>query len=104
MEIVSAIRTISLGRRHLSQSVAELLAQQLNSKDGGAPHEQLSEREFQVFLRVPTIGRREQVSIRLGAARSRDYIRASRRSSRQAPATPAAYRAACRYAARSNFS
>jgi two-component system invasion response regulator UvrY len=52
MEIVSAIRTISLGRRYLSPPVADLLAQQLNSKHGVAPHEQLSEREFQVFLRL----------------------------------------------------
>ncbi|MEO8653084.1 MAG: response regulator transcription factor [Ramlibacter sp.] len=53
MEIVTAIRTISLGRRYLSPAVAELLAQQLDPKDGGAaPHEQLSEREFQVFLKL----------------------------------------------------
>ncbi|MEO7391836.1 MAG: response regulator transcription factor [Ramlibacter sp.] len=52
MEIVNAIRTISLGRRYISPAVAELLAQQLNRKEGGAPHEQLSEREFQVFLKL----------------------------------------------------
>ena len=54
IEIVNAIRTISLGRRYLSPAVAELLAQQLDPKDGGggAPHEQLSEREFQVFLKL----------------------------------------------------
>jgi two-component system invasion response regulator UvrY len=32
--------------------VAELLAQQLNRKDDAPPHEQLSEREFQVFLKL----------------------------------------------------
>lgn len=53
MEIVEAIRTISLGRRHLTPAVAELLAQQLNRKDDSQqPHEQLSEREFQVFLKL----------------------------------------------------
>lgn len=53
MEIVNAIRTISLGRRHLTPAVAELLAQQLNRKDDASePHEQLSEREFQVFLKL----------------------------------------------------
>lgn len=53
MEIVNAIRTIALGRRYISPGVAELLAQQLGRKEGGgAPHEQLSEREFQVFLRL----------------------------------------------------
>ena len=51
-EIVEAIRTISLGKRYLTPSVAELLAQQLNRKDDAPPHEQLSEREFQVFLKL----------------------------------------------------
>jgi DNA-binding NarL/FixJ family response regulator len=52
MEIVDAIRTIALGRRYISPAVAELLAQQLNRKDAGAPHEHLSEREFQVLLKL----------------------------------------------------
>ena len=51
-EIVEAIRTIALGRRYLTPAVADLLAQQLNRKDDAPPHEQLSEREFQVFLKL----------------------------------------------------
>lgn len=50
--IVDAIRVIALGKRYLSPAVAELLAQQLNRKDNKAPHELLSEREFQVFMRL----------------------------------------------------
>ena len=52
MEIVSAIRLISLGRRYVSPAVAELMADRLHQKKCGAPHEQLSEREFQVFLKL----------------------------------------------------
>ena len=52
MEIVNAIRTIALGRRYISPSVAELIAQQLNRKEGNAAHDLLSEREFQVFLKL----------------------------------------------------
>ena len=52
MEIVNAIRTIALGRRHITPAVADLLARQLDRKTDSAPHEQLSEREFQVFLRL----------------------------------------------------
>jgi len=52
MEIVNAIRTIALGRRYISPSVAELIAQQLDRKDGSAAHDLLSEREFQVFLKL----------------------------------------------------
>ena len=51
-EIVEAIRVIALGKRYLTPTVAELLAQQLNRKDDAPPHEQLSEREFQVFLKL----------------------------------------------------
>jgi DNA-binding NarL/FixJ family response regulator len=52
MEIVNAIRTIALGRRYISPSVAELIAQQLDRKEGSAAHDLLSEREFQVFLKL----------------------------------------------------
>jgi DNA-binding NarL/FixJ family response regulator len=52
MEIVHAIRTIALGRRYISPTVAELLAQQLDRKDARLAHEQLSDREFQVFLKL----------------------------------------------------
>ena len=51
MEIVTAIRTIALGRRYISPAVAQLLAQQLDRKEG-APHQQLSDREFQVFIKL----------------------------------------------------
>ena len=51
-EIVKAVRTIALGRRYITPAVADLLANQLGKKENTAPHEQLSEREFQVFLRL----------------------------------------------------
>jgi len=59
-EIVKAIRTVALGRRYISAGIAERLAAGLAGPAGDkAPHEQLSEREFQVFLhlaRGETIG------------------------------------------------
>ncbi len=51
-EIVEAIRVISLGRRYITPAVADLLAQSLNRKDDAPQHEHLSEREFQVFLKL----------------------------------------------------
>ncbi|MBS0427791.1 MAG: response regulator transcription factor [Proteobacteria bacterium] len=51
-EIVKAVRTIALGRRYITPAVADLLANQLGKKENSAPHEQLSEREFQVFLKL----------------------------------------------------
>lgn len=51
-EIVEAVRTIALGKRYITRTVADLLAQQLGRKDDVPLHEQLSEREFQVFLKL----------------------------------------------------
>mgnify|MGYP000414187508 CR=1 FL=1 len=52
-EIANAIRTVARGRRYISPAVAELLA---DGMAGGSsdrpPHESLSERELQVFLRL----------------------------------------------------
>jgi two-component system, NarL family, invasion response regulator UvrY len=50
-EIVLALRTVAQGRRYVNAKVAEVLARQLEGSDK-EPHENLSEREFQVFLRL----------------------------------------------------
>ena len=52
VEILTAIRTIAVGRRYISTAVAELLAQQIHRTESGPVHELLSEREFQVFLKL----------------------------------------------------
>jgi two-component system invasion response regulator UvrY len=51
-EIVNAIRLVARGRRYISPSVAELLADNAVGDADRAPHELLSERELQVFLRL----------------------------------------------------
>ena len=51
-EIIDAIRTVALGRRYITPQVAELLAQQINRGAEILPHENLSDREMQVFLRL----------------------------------------------------
>jgi len=51
-ELVKAIRTVALGRRYVSPKTAELLADELSGVRSAEPHEDLSEREFQVFLRL----------------------------------------------------
>jgi two-component system, NarL family, invasion response regulator UvrY len=51
-EIVDAIRTVALGRRYVSHTLAERLAAGLNEPLQTPGHEQLSDREFQVFLRL----------------------------------------------------
>ncbi len=51
-EIVKAIRTVFRGRKYITPAVAELLADALGGDADKLPHELLSEREFQVFLRL----------------------------------------------------
>jgi len=51
-EIVKAIRTVYRGRKDITPAVAELLADTLGGDTDKLPHELLSEREFQVFLRL----------------------------------------------------
>ena len=53
-EMVCAIRKVALGQRYLSADVAALLADNWLEKDkkNASPFELLSEREFQVFLRL----------------------------------------------------
>ena len=50
-EIVKAIRTVCRGRKYITAGVAERLADGLGGGDK-LPHEVLSERELQVFLRL----------------------------------------------------
>ena len=50
-ELVRAIRTVCRGRKYITTGVAERLADGLGAT-GKLPHEALSERELQVFLRL----------------------------------------------------
>lgn len=51
-QIAEAIRTVARGRRFITPEVAELLADGLNLDPDQPAHETLSEREWQVFLRL----------------------------------------------------
>jgi len=51
-EVVQAIRTVYRGRKYITAGVAERLADTLTGGDDRPAHEQLSERELQVFLRL----------------------------------------------------
>ena len=51
-ELIKAIRTVSTGRRYVSADVGEILAQGFDHDAETALHTELSDREFQVFLRL----------------------------------------------------
>lgn len=48
-DIIKAIRTVLLGKKFITPSVAEKLAQALEGDTNQLPHEKLSDREFDVF-------------------------------------------------------
>lgn len=48
-ELVSAVRKVHRGGRYISASLAERLAAELSPDGAGTPHEQLSDREFDVL-------------------------------------------------------
>lgn len=51
-QLVDAVRRVHRGGRYVSPTLAERLATQLGPEFAGAPHEQLSDREFEVLRRL----------------------------------------------------
>ncbi len=51
-DLISAIRSVARGQRYISPKTAELLAREVAGEQDAQPHQQLSERELQVFLRL----------------------------------------------------
>jgi len=52
VEIVEAIRTIAQGERYITPAVTKLMSDRIGEKPEVPPHELLSEREFQIFLKL----------------------------------------------------
>jgi two-component system, NarL family, invasion response regulator UvrY len=48
-ELLIAIRTVAQGRKYVSASIAELLVETVGASTGWSPHEELTEREFQIL-------------------------------------------------------
>lgn len=52
VDLINAIHTVAQGRRYISANTAELLAREMTGESDKPAHEQLSEREMQVFMRL----------------------------------------------------
>ncbi|MDO8262386.1 MAG: response regulator transcription factor [Gallionella sp.] len=48
--VVEAVCQIANGKKYISPTVAEMLANEFGAQDGKLPHETLSDREYQIFL------------------------------------------------------
>jgi len=53
-EIILAIRTVAAGKRYISAELAELMTNELSHPSEKQLHETLSDREFQVFVKLAT--------------------------------------------------
>jgi DNA-binding NarL/FixJ family response regulator len=51
-ELIRAVETLAAGRKYITPSVAEALASEVHHDTTKLPHEQLSDREYQVLLRI----------------------------------------------------
>jgi DNA-binding NarL/FixJ family response regulator len=51
-QLLSAVRAAAAGKRYITPTVATLLADAVCETSEGAPHERLSEREYQVLLHI----------------------------------------------------
>ena len=51
-EVVNAVRRVAGGKKHISPAVAEMLADGIGATPGQAPHETLSDREYQIFIQL----------------------------------------------------
>jgi DNA-binding NarL/FixJ family response regulator len=51
-QLIEAVRAAARGKRHVSPALAEILADQIGSDASKLPHEALSDREFEVLVRL----------------------------------------------------
>jgi two-component system invasion response regulator UvrY len=67
-EIVEAIRKIAIGGRYISQSVANILVQELSDRESFAPHEVLSARELEILRMLGSGIQIKQAAAELGVS------------------------------------
>jgi two-component system invasion response regulator UvrY len=64
-EVLRAIRKVLTGKKYVSASLAEALANALESENERAPHESLSDREFQVMCRIASGKTVSQIAVEI---------------------------------------
>ena len=62
LELITAVRTLMLGRKYLTTEVAQMLAESVSQPTLEAPHAALSERELQTLLKIATGSRLSDIA------------------------------------------
>ncbi|TSE18586.1 Response regulator UvrY [Tepidimonas alkaliphilus] len=60
--LVAAVRTVAQGRKYITPEIAELLANHLQSPEGGEPHDALSQRELQTLKMIASGKKLSQIA------------------------------------------
>ena len=60
--LLTAVRTVAQGRKYITPDIAELLANHLNTPQGGELHDNLSERELQTLKKIASGKKLSQIA------------------------------------------
>lgn len=60
--LLTAVRTVSQGRKYITPDIAEMLANHLNAREPGELHESLSERELQTLKKIASGKKLSQIA------------------------------------------
>jgi len=64
-EIITAVRTIHLGRKYVTAEVAQMLVDNLSTPNSQALHDALSEREMQTLIKIASGKRLSDIAVEL---------------------------------------
>jgi two-component system, NarL family, invasion response regulator UvrY len=65
-ELIEAIQSVYKGRKYISSSIAQLIAEDLGGQKGALPHEILSDREYQILSMLAAGKRIKDIAENLG--------------------------------------
>jgi two-component system, NarL family, invasion response regulator UvrY len=77
-ELVAAIRTVISGKRYVSPALLQQLAEDFQSKAKGLLHEELSDREYQVFILIASGSSIHEIASELNISEATAYTHRER--------------------------
>jgi len=66
--VTEAVRRVAAGKKYISATVAEMLANELGAQEGKQPHETLSDREYQIFLLLASARTVSEIAVALSVS------------------------------------
>ena len=66
--VTEAVRRVAAGKKYISATVAEMLANEFGAQQGKQPHETLSDREYQIFLLLASARTVSEIAVALSVS------------------------------------